>query len=95
MYDDVQAKGGAVPTMALDLLQELCSESKKHARKSDKSVPDCIREELELHYLHRLPERERNNIPNCPEVKRAIQQLDAVSAGRFWLWRLSGNTREA
>ena len=64
--------------MTLDLPEELISQLEKHAGKSGKSIPDFIREELELRYVHRLPERERGNISNRPEVRRAIQIQDEM-----------------
>ncbi len=79
MYDDVhKAKGGAVACLTLDLPQELIAELEKHAGKSGQSIPDFIREELELRYLHRLPERKRGNISDRPEVRRAIQIQDEM-----------------
>ena len=60
MYDDVHnAKGGVVARLTLDLPQELIAELGKCA---GKSIPDFIREELELRYLHRRPERKRGDI---------------------------------
>jgi hypothetical protein len=60
MYDDVHnAKGGVVARLTLDLPQELIAELGKRA---GKSIPDLIREELELRYLHRRPERKRGDI---------------------------------
>ncbi len=77
MYDDVhKAKGGAVARLTLDLPQELIAELEKRAGKSGKSIPDFIREELELRYLHRLPERKKGDISARPEVQRAIQIQD-------------------
>jgi hypothetical protein len=63
MYDDVHnAKGGVAARLTLDLPQELIAELGKRAGKSGKSIPDLIREELELRYLHRRPERKRGDI---------------------------------
>lgn len=62
--------------LTLDLPQELIVELERRAEKSGKSIPDFIREELELRYLHRLPERERGDISDRPEVRRAIQLQD-------------------
>lgn len=62
--------------ITLDLPEELIAKLKKHAGKSGKSIPDFIREELELRYLHRLPERKRGDISGRPEVQRAIQIQD-------------------
>ena len=77
MYDDVhKAKGGAVARLTLDLPQELIAELEKRAGKSGTSIPDFIREELELRYLHRLPERKKGDISDRPEVRRAIQLQD-------------------
>jgi len=77
MYDDVhKAKGGAVTRLTLDSPQELIDELEKRVGKSGTSIPDFIREELELRYLHRLPECERGNVSNRPGVKQAIQTQD-------------------
>jgi hypothetical protein len=77
MYDDAHiVKGGAVPTIALDLSQELISELEKHAERSEKRIPDFVRQEMELRCLHRLPARERGDISDCPEVQRAIKLQD-------------------
>jgi hypothetical protein len=65
-----------VARLTLDLPQELIVELERRAEKSGKSIPDFIREELELRYLHRLPERERGDISDRPEVRRAIQLQD-------------------
>ena len=62
--------------LTLDLPQELIDELEKRAGKSGASIPDFIREELELRYLHRLPERERGNVSDRPGVKQAIQTQD-------------------
>ncbi len=64
--------------MTLDLSEELIAELEKHAGKSGQSIPDFIREELELRYLHRLPERKRGDISDRPEVRRAIQIQDEM-----------------
>jgi Ribbon-helix-helix protein, copG family len=77
MYDNIhKAKGGAVARLTLDLPQELIAELEKRAGKNGTSIPDFIREELELRYLHRLPERKRGDISDRPEVRRAIQLQD-------------------
>jgi hypothetical protein len=77
MYDDAHiVKGGAVPTLAPELPEELLSELDRHAEKGDKNVSDFIHEEMELRHLHCLPERERSYISNRPEIKRAIRQQD-------------------
>jgi hypothetical protein len=77
MYSDAhKVKGGAVARLTLDLPQELITELERHAGKSGKSIPDFIREELELRYLHRLPERKRGDISDRPEVRRAIRLQD-------------------
>jgi hypothetical protein len=77
MYDEVhKAKGGAVARLTLDLPQELIAELERQAVRSDKSLPDFIREELELRYLHRLPKRKRGDISDRPEARRAIQIQD-------------------
>jgi len=62
-----------VASLTLDLPQELIAELEKRAEKSGQSIPDFIREELELRYLHRLPERKRGDISDRPDVRRAIQ----------------------
>ena len=62
--------------LTLDLPQDLIAELEKRAAKSGKSIPDFIREELELRYLHRLPERKRGDISDRPEVQRAIRIQD-------------------
>ncbi len=62
--------------LTLDLSQELVSELERRAEKSGKSIPDFIREELELRYLHRLPERKREDISSRPEFQRAIRLQD-------------------
>src|SRR5215208_3025993 len=71
-----KVKGGAVARLTLDLPQELIAELEKRAGKSGTSIPDLIREELELRYLHRLPERKRGDFSDHPEVRRAIQKQD-------------------
>ena len=77
MYSDAhKAKGEAVAEIALDLPEDLISELEIHAGKSGKSIPDFIREELELRYLHRLPQRKRGDISDRPEVQRAIKFQD-------------------
>ena len=63
-------------SLTLDLPQELIAELEKRAEKSGQSIPDFIREELELRYLHRLPERKRGDISDRAEVQRAIQPRD-------------------
>ncbi len=64
--------------LTLDLPQELIAELEKRAGKSGTSIPDFIREELELRYLYRLPERKRGDISDRPEVRRAIQLQDEM-----------------
>lgn len=64
--------------LTLDLPQELIAELEKRAGKSGTSIPDFIREEPELRYLHRLPERKRGDISDRPEVRRAIQLQDEM-----------------
>ena len=64
--------------LTLDLPQDLIAELGRHAEKSGQSIPDFIREELELRYLHRLPERKREDISNRPEVQRAIRIQDEM-----------------
>jgi len=71
-----KVKGGAVARMILCPLQELVAEPERYAERVGKSIPDFIREELELRYLHRLPERKREDISDRPEVRRAIQIQD-------------------
>jgi Ribbon-helix-helix protein, copG family len=79
MYDDVhKAKGGAVAHLTLDLPQELIAELEKRAGKSGKSIPNFIREELELRYLHRLPERKKGDISDRPEFRQAIKLQDEL-----------------
>jgi hypothetical protein len=65
-----------VARLTLDLPQDLIAELEKRAEKSGQSIPDFIREELELRYLHRLPERKRGDISDRPEVQRAIKLQD-------------------
>lgn len=62
--------------LTLDLSQELIAALEKRAEKNGKSIPDFIREELELRYLHRLPERKNGDISGRPEVQRAIRLQD-------------------
>ncbi len=62
--------------LTLDLPQELIAELEKRAGKSGTSMPSFIREELELRYLYRLPERERGDISDHPEFRRAIKLQD-------------------
>ncbi|MBA3614956.1 MAG: ribbon-helix-helix protein, CopG family [Rubrobacteraceae bacterium] len=62
--------------LTLDLPQELIAELEKRAGKSGTSIPDFIREELELRYLHRLPERKGGDISDRPEIQQAIQLQD-------------------
>ena len=62
--------------LILDLPQELIAEMERRAATSGKSIPDFIQEELELRYLHRLPERKRGDISDRPEGRRAIQLQD-------------------
>ncbi len=64
--------------VTLELPEELIAELEKRAGKSGKSIPDFIREELELRYLHRLPQRKRGDISDRPEVRRAIQIQDEM-----------------
>lgn len=59
--------------LTLDLPQELIAELENRA---GKSIPDFIREELELRYLHRLPRRRKGDISDRPEVQRAIRLQD-------------------
>lgn len=61
--------------LILDLPQELIAELEWRAGKS-KSIQVFVREELELRYLHRLPERKRGSISDRPEVRRAIHLQD-------------------
>ena len=62
--------------LILDLPQELIAELERRAAKSGKSIPDFVREDLELRYLHRLPERRKGDISGRPEVQRAIRLQD-------------------
>lgn len=79
MYSGVyKAKGGVVARVVLDLSQELIAELETRAARSGKSIPDFVREELELRYLHRLPKRKRGDISDRPEVQRAIQIQDEM-----------------
>lgn len=64
--------------LILDLPQELIAELERRAGKSGKNIPDFVREELELRYLHWLPERKRGDISDRPEVRRAIQLQDEM-----------------
>ena len=64
--------------LILDLPEELIAELDKRAAKNGQSIPDFIREELELSYPHRLPQRKRGDISNRPEVQRAIQLQDEM-----------------
>lgn len=74
--DAYRVKGGAVAHLTLDLPQDLISDLEKRAEKSGQSIPDFIREDLELCYLHRLPERRKGDISDRPEVRRTIQLRD-------------------
>jgi hypothetical protein len=65
-----------VARLTLDLPQELISELEKRAEMNGQSIPDFIREDLELRYLHRLPGRKKGDISDRPEVQRAIQVQD-------------------
>jgi len=79
MYSDARkAKGEAVSKITLDLPEELLRELESRTKKSGKSIPDFVREELELRYLHRLPERNRGDISDRPEVQRAIRLQDEM-----------------
>ena len=71
-----EAKGGQMTRIILDLPEDLLRELASRAEKSGKSIPDFIREELELRYLHRLPERKRGDISDRPEVRKAIRIQD-------------------
>lgn len=64
--------------LTLNLPQDLIAELEKRAEKSGQSIPGFIREELELRYLHRLPEHKRSDISDRPEVRRAIQLQDEM-----------------
>lgn len=79
LYSGMQrAKGGAVARLTLDLPQESIFELEKYAAKSGQSIPDFIREELELRYLRPLPERKRGDLSNRPEAKKAIRVQDEM-----------------
>jgi hypothetical protein len=78
LYSEFSKKGGVVARVTLDLPEELIAELEKRTGKSGKSIPDFIREELELYYLHRLPERKKGDISDRPEVRRAIQIQDEM-----------------
>jgi predicted DNA-binding protein len=67
-----------VDRVTLDLPEELIAELEKRAGKSSKSIPDFVREELELRYLRRLPERRREDISERPDVQRAIRLQDEM-----------------
>jgi len=71
-----KAKGGQMAQITLDLPEDLLRELESRAEKSGKSIPDFIREELELRYLHRLPERKKGDISGRPEGQRAIRLQD-------------------
>ncbi len=62
--------------ITLDLPEDLLRELESRAEKSSKSISDFIREELELRYLHRLPERKRGDNSDRPEVQRASRIQD-------------------
>lgn len=64
--------------LTLDLPQELVAELERRAARSGKSIPDIIREDLELRYLHRLPERKSGDISDRPEVRKAIRLQDEM-----------------
>ena len=75
MYSDVyETEGGAVARLILDLPQELIAEIEGRGAKSGTSIPDLIRQKLELRYLHRLPECKSGNISNRPIVRRTIRR---------------------
>jgi hypothetical protein len=77
IYNGVpRAKGGVVVRLTLDLPQDLITELEKRAAKNNQSIPDFIREDLELRYLHRLPERRHVDISDHPEFQRAIRVQD-------------------
>lgn len=79
MYSEMRKpKGGAVARLTLELPQDLISELEKRAAKSGQSIPDFIREELELRYLRPLPECKRGDISNRPEVQEAIRVQDEM-----------------
>jgi hypothetical protein len=65
-----------VAHLTLDLSQELIGELEKRVEKCGQSMPDFSREELELHYLHRLPKREKGDISDRPETPWVIQLQD-------------------
>jgi len=67
-----------VARLTLDLPQELIAEREKRAGKGGKSILDFIREELDIRYLDRLPERKKEDSSGCPEVQRAIQFQDEM-----------------
>jgi hypothetical protein len=79
MYSEVRkVKGEQMSRTTLDLPEDLLRELESRAGRSGKSLPDFIREELELRYLHRLPKRERGDISDRPEVQRAIRIQDEI-----------------
>lgn len=79
LYSRMQkAKGGAVAHLTLDLPQDLIYELEKRAAKNGQSIQDFLREDLELRYLLRLPERKRGDIPDRPEFQKAIQFQDEM-----------------
>lgn len=69
MYSEMQrTKGGAVARLTLDLPQDLISEIEKRAAKNGQSILNFIREELELRYILRLPERKRGDTSDLREI---------------------------
>lgn len=64
--------------LTLDLPEDLIFELEKHAAKTGQSIPDFIREDLELRYLLRLPERKRGDISGRPDFQREIRFQDEL-----------------
>lgn len=62
--------------LTLDLPQDLISELENRTAKNGQSIEDFIREDLELRFLLRFPERKRGDISNRPEFQEAIRIQD-------------------
>ena len=76
MYDVHKVKGEIMPRLILDLPEVLIAELDKRAAKNGQSIPDFIREDLGLRYLHKPPQRRRGDISSRPEVQKAIKTQD-------------------
>ena len=71
-----------MPTLALEWPEELLSELDRHAEKGEKSVSDFICEEMELRYLHCLPDA-REAI--SPTVRKSREQYGSkMTCGIGW-----------